>query len=65
MKPHPTTTWRRSSYSNGMGGECVEVAASAEDVAVRDSKIPHGPRLTLGSAAWGDFVGALRLGRIS
>lgn len=61
----PTARWRKSSYSNGMGGECVEVAASTEDVAVRDSKVPHGPRLALGSVAWGDFVGALRQGRIS
>lgn len=57
--------WIKSSYSGGSGTECVEVAASVEDVAVRDSKVPHGPRLALGSAAWRGFVGALRQGRIS
>lgn len=57
--------WIKSSYSGGSGTECVEVAASVENVAVRDSKAPHGPRLALGSAAWGDFVGALRQGWIS
>lgn len=61
----PTTRWRKSSYSNGMGGECVEVATSAEDVAVRDSKLPHGPRLALPLPAWGHFVEALREGRVS
>jgi hypothetical protein len=43
-------TWRKSSYSNGTGGSCVEVAVlTAEDehdIAVRDSKDPHGPALT-------------------
>jgi hypothetical protein len=31
------TDWRKSSYSGGNGGECVEVA-SADAVVVRDSK---------------------------
>ena len=53
-------TWTKSSYSNGTGGECVEVAASAVDVAVRDSKVPYGPRLGLGCAAWSHFVAAVR-----
>lgn len=57
--------WIKSSYSGGSGTECVEVAASTEDVAVRDSKAPHGPRLGLGSAVWSNFVAALRQGRIS
>jgi hypothetical protein len=58
-------TWSKSSYSNGTGGECVEVAASAMDVAVRDSKVPHGARLDIRPAAWGEFVDALREGRLS
>ena len=64
MTRPPTTRWHKSSYSNGMGGECVEVAAFDEDVAVRDSKDPHGPRIALRSPAWADFVGALRQGRL-
>lgn len=43
--------WRKSSYSNGMGGECVEVAATPEGLLVRDSKDPDGPRLDLNRAA--------------
>ncbi|MFI2350225.1 DUF397 domain-containing protein [Streptomyces sp. NPDC019443] len=56
--------WIKSSYSGGSGTECVEVAASAEDVGVRDSKVPHGPRLALPSSAWRGFVEALREGRL-
>lgn len=56
----PTIQWRKSSYSNGMGGECVEVATLPADIAFRDSKAPTGPRITVGHRAWGDFVGAIR-----
>ncbi|AVZ73250.1 DUF397 domain-containing protein [Streptomyces lunaelactis] len=57
--------WIKSSYSGGSGTECVEVAASAVDVAVRDSKVPHGARIELRPAAWREFVGALLEGRLS
>ncbi|WP_149263397.1 DUF397 domain-containing protein [Actinomadura sp. K4S16] len=43
--------WRKSSYSGGSGGECVEVAAGAGCVLVRDSKDPDGPCLGLTPAA--------------
>jgi len=39
--------WRKSSYSGGGGGECVEVAFPPARVAVRDSKNPEGPVLVL------------------
>ena len=36
---HGRTTWRKSSYSNGNGGTCVEVAfLDEQQVATRDSK---------------------------
>ncbi|WP_405676634.1 DUF397 domain-containing protein [Streptomyces sp. NBC_01511] len=51
------TGWRKSSYSNGDGGECVEVADGCPGVIpVRDSKTPTGPVLLLTPTAWGDFV---------
>ncbi|HEX2416936.1 MAG TPA: DUF397 domain-containing protein, partial [Micromonosporaceae bacterium] len=38
--------WRKSSRSNGAGGNCVEVADNLPSiVAVRDSKNPEGPAL--------------------
>lgn len=46
MIPDPTTVrWRKSSYSSGQGGECVELAYLG---AVRDSKNPQGPVLSMG-----------------
>ncbi|MDO0924852.1 DUF397 domain-containing protein [Streptomyces sp. TG1A-8] len=52
----PEPAWTTSSYSTGNGGECVEVAAIAEAVLVRDSKRPAAARLSFGSDAWTDFV---------
>ncbi|MFI1467008.1 DUF397 domain-containing protein [Streptomyces wuyuanensis] len=55
--------WRKSSYSNGTGGECLEVADGLPHVVpVRDSKVPHGPVLAVGAGAWSSFVGAIRSG---
>ena len=51
------TTWRKSSYSNGQGGDCVEVADGVPGfVPVRDSKNPTGPALFFPPAAWRTFV---------
>jgi len=52
--------WRKSSYS-GNGAECVEVAARQPGiVAVRDSKNPHGPVLTVTPDGWADLTARLR-----
>ncbi|CNE64457.1 Domain of uncharacterised function (DUF397) [Mycobacterium tuberculosis] len=37
--------WRKSSKSTATGNECVEFAAVADLVAVRDSVDPEGPKL--------------------
>ncbi|MDI1459173.1 DUF397 domain-containing protein [Streptomyces sp. ATE26] len=53
--------WLKSSYSNATGGDCLEVALCIPGlVPVRDSKVPDGPALLLGAAAWAHFVDALR-----
>ncbi|MGW7573485.1 DUF397 domain-containing protein [Streptomyces sp. NPDC054765] len=54
--------WRKSSYSNGTGGECVETAANFPGlVPVRDSKTaPHGPALVIPAAAWSRFLAAVK-----
>lgn len=44
--------WRKSGRSDHQGGQCVEVAALACEIAVRDSKDPDGPMLVLDAAAW-------------
>ncbi|MEU9306863.1 DUF397 domain-containing protein [Streptomyces sp. NPDC048256] len=57
--------WRKSSYSNQEGGNCVEVADGFRGavVPVRDSKVPHGPALCFVAASWGAFIGELKAGQ--
>ncbi|MFD3541658.1 DUF397 domain-containing protein [Streptomyces sp. NPDC058662] len=54
-------TWRKSSYSNGTGGECVEVADGVVGaVPVRDSKVRDGAVLVVSARAWAGFVAGLK-----
>jgi len=56
--------WRKASYSNGYGGDCVEVADLDGDArAVRDSKDPAGPALTFTAAEWATFTTGVRAGQ--
>ena len=49
--------WRKSSRSNGQGGDCVEVADNLADrVLVRDTKDRDGGTLAFGPDAWRAFV---------
>ncbi|MEV6882535.1 DUF397 domain-containing protein [Streptomyces sp. NPDC051135] len=49
--------WRKSTYSNGEGGNCLEVTDGVPGVVpVRDSKVADGPVVVVGSAAWTEFV---------
>ncbi|WP_111830770.1 DUF397 domain-containing protein [Actinomadura madurae] len=40
--------WKKAARSNDSGDACVEVGATVEIVAIRDSKNPDGPKLILG-----------------
>lgn len=65
MKRTPDLTsavWRKSSYSDGGGTNCVEVAHGHPTlVPVRDSKTaPHGPRLVFGAASWSSFLAEVK-----
>lgn len=51
--------WRKSSYSDGNGGQCVEVA-SADGVMVRDTTDRDGVTLTFSAGAWENFTASLR-----
>ncbi|MGW1226783.1 DUF397 domain-containing protein [Streptomyces sp. NPDC001515] len=54
-------TWRRSSYSNSSGGNCLEVADGHPGlVPVRDSKRPHGPALVVTATAWAPFIESVK-----
>jgi hypothetical protein len=58
--------WRKSTYSNGNGGACVEVARNIPGiVAVRDSKNPSGPALVVSPGAWKAFLTRVRSGDIA
>ncbi|WP_433450020.1 DUF397 domain-containing protein [Streptomyces sp. CA-142005] len=49
--------WRKSSYSGDQGGDCVEIADTpCATIAIRDSKTPAGPILTLDPATFTTFV---------
>ncbi|MEV4438343.1 DUF397 domain-containing protein [Streptomyces sp. NPDC049577] len=53
--------WRKSSYSNGDNGSCVEVAQGVPGtVPVRDSKRPDGPALVFPPPAWAAFIRTLK-----
>ncbi|WP_432095440.1 DUF397 domain-containing protein [Streptomyces sp. bgisy100] len=69
MPPIPdlsTAGWRKSSYSNNAGGECVEVAPGLPGIVpVRDSKDPQGPALVFPAEAWTAFVTAVKAGGIT
>ena len=53
--------WRKASKSSSNGGACVEVARNLPGiVAVRDSKNPQGPILTLTPDKWANFLARVR-----
>ncbi|NKZ07751.1 DUF397 domain-containing protein [Actinomadura latina] len=54
--------WRKSSRSSGQGGACVEVAALTPTIAVRDSKNPDGPHLTLAPITWQNLTKRIKSG---
>jgi hypothetical protein len=60
-------SWRKSSHSNGDGGNCVEVATGVPGaVPVRDSKHAdgEGPLLLVPADGWNTFLTAVKGGRL-
>jgi hypothetical protein len=55
--------WRKSSYSGGQGGNCVEVA-TRDGAVVRDTKDYRGPVLRFTPAAWKRFTDQMKAGRL-
>lgn len=51
--------WRKSTYSDGNGGNCVEVA-SAGGIEVRDTTDREGATLSFSAGVWAEFITALR-----
>jgi hypothetical protein len=57
-----TTRWRKSSYSGGNGGACIEIAtrSPAGQILIRDSKDTTGATLRFSPAAWHRFAEQLK-----
>ncbi len=51
--------WRKSSYSGGSGGNCVEVASTVSVVMVRDTRDRDGGMLAFTADAWEVFTASL------
>jgi hypothetical protein len=51
--------WRKSSYSDGNGGQCVEVAGNGV-ILVRDTTNRDGATLTVQADAWKSFTGTIK-----
>jgi Domain of unknown function (DUF397) len=58
----PTVAWRKSNYTQA-NGQCVELAALAGQIAVRDSKDPHGPMLLFRPASFAAFLNKTKAGK--
>ncbi|HEY0501332.1 MAG TPA: DUF397 domain-containing protein [Kutzneria sp.] len=55
-----TPCWRKSSYSNGDGGNCVELFTQPRTIAVRDSKNPDGELLLFPAKAFATFLTSIK-----
>jgi len=56
-------TWRKSSFSSGSGGNCVEVTTLPDGgAAVRHSKNPGGPMIAYTAAEWTAFLEGVKAG---
>lgn len=55
--------WRKSSRTGTQGTNCVEVAVLPGAAAVRDSKVPAGPRLEFSALRWDSFLSGIKEGR--
>ncbi|MGG2462417.1 DUF397 domain-containing protein [Streptomyces sp. RGM 3693] len=62
VQPNSAFSWTKSSYSGG-NGACVEIAVpTTAAIAVRDSKVPDGVRLTFDNSSWSSFVSDVATG---
>ena len=60
-----STKWRKSTYSGGNGGNCVEVGTQDERVLVRDTTDRDGVVLRVRQRTWREFSARLRTGEFS
>lgn len=51
--------WRKSSYSDGNGGQCVEVSRN-QAILIRDTTDRTGTTLNIPTSAWKAFTTSLK-----
>ncbi|MGW3566981.1 DUF397 domain-containing protein [Streptomyces sp. NPDC000941] len=56
--------WRKSSYSGG-NDDCVELAVTPGQIAIRDSKRPDLTHTSFTAPAWREFVSAIAAGTLA
>jgi hypothetical protein len=52
--------WRRSTYSDSNGGQCVETASGSDVILVRDTTDRDGVMLSVPAQTWRAFTDSLR-----
>jgi Domain of unknown function (DUF397) len=52
--------WRKSTYSDANGGQCLDAAAAPGQVMVRDTAKRDDATLTFPAEAWQKFADALK-----
>jgi hypothetical protein len=52
--------WRKSTYSDANGGQCLETADGQGLIMVRDTANRDGGTLTFSARAWHQFTQALK-----
>jgi hypothetical protein len=52
--------WRKSTYSGGNGGDCVETASADGVVMVRDTTDRDGGTLAVPADAWRAFAAGIK-----
>jgi hypothetical protein len=52
--------WRKSTYSDGNGGDCVELASGNGAILVRDTTDRDGGTLAFTAQAWQEFTRRLQ-----
>lgn len=60
METPVTSPWRKSSWSNGGGGGCVEVARTSGTVLIRDTTNRAAGHIDVAPEVWTDFLVALK-----
>jgi hypothetical protein len=54
------STWRKSTYSDANGGQCVETGSDSGVIVVRDTTNRDGATLSIPADAWRTFTRTLK-----